>query len=278
MTHRPADEAKTEPICDLIHAHCGACGCAIARDGGCNCADNRVHPVGKLDADLRSKYIMELAAIRQCETSDLPTIAELEGSVSALTAERDELKAENANLREEAAWIRRKLDLPEDAQFVSGDGKTVAGAMNVVCSAAHGYNTYIVAYKCNDKQGEIARLTVERDELKAALAKKCEDYEQLTADIRERARELCPDYPWTLNTPHEDLWALTESLRGVSAANDDVHKMLSEVMELLASDPASGISRIIANAEHPFGITPECHQFIKDWTARRDVVLKARTK
>lgn len=71
-----------------------------------------------------------------------------------------EVIAEIDRCREEAAWIRRKLGLPEDCGFVTGD-KTLAGEMHVVCSHAHGYVTYIEAFKCDDKQGEIARLTVE---------------------------------------------------------------------------------------------------------------------
>jgi hypothetical protein len=66
-----------------------------------------------------------------------------------------------SKLGEEAAWVRKKLGLPEDTPFVSGNGPTLAGMMHVVCSHAHGYETYIKAYKCDDKQGEIARLTVE---------------------------------------------------------------------------------------------------------------------
>lgn len=67
-------------------------------------------------------------------------------------------------LAEEAAWIRRKLGLPEDCPFLGGP-PSVAGAMHVVCSNAHGYTTYIEAFRCDDKQGEIARLAVARDKL-----------------------------------------------------------------------------------------------------------------
>jgi regulator of replication initiation timing len=40
------------------------------------------------------------------------------------------------------------------------------------------------------------------------------------------AKEYCPDYPWTLNTASEAVWATGESYKGVSAACDDLHKDL----------------------------------------------------
>lgn len=78
------------------------------------------------------------------------------------------LEAELAGLREEALWIRRKLELPDDTEFLSGK-QSLAGQMHVVCSDAFGYRTYIKAYKCDDKQGEIARLTVRNAELVEVL-------------------------------------------------------------------------------------------------------------
>lgn len=64
----------------------------------------------------------------------------------------------------EAGWVRRKLGLPENA--ILGD---VQGQLHILCSNAHGYVTYIKAYKCDDKQGEIARLTVELESIRAEL-------------------------------------------------------------------------------------------------------------
>jgi len=65
---------------------------------------------------------------------------------------------------EALSWIRRKLKLPENAEMFTGKD-TIAGALHVLCSNAHGYRAYIKAFKCDDKQGEIARLTVQRNEL-----------------------------------------------------------------------------------------------------------------
>lgn len=68
----------------------------------------------------------------------------------------------------ERQWIRKKLNLAEDTPFVSGAGPSLAGEMHVVCSNAHGYQKYIVAHECDDKQGEIARQSVKIEELTTA--------------------------------------------------------------------------------------------------------------
>lgn len=78
----------------------------------------------------------------------------LRSQIATLTAERDEA-------RKEGLWVRKKLDLPEDCEFTK-----LCGAMHVVHAHAHGYVTYIKTYKCEDKDGQIARLTVENGELK----------------------------------------------------------------------------------------------------------------
>ena len=64
----------------------------------------------------------------------------------------------------ESRWIREKLGLPPTAK--TGD---VQGQMHILHSNAFGYVTYIAAYKCDDKQGEIARLSVAL----RTLAEKC---------------------------------------------------------------------------------------------------------
>lgn len=100
-----------------------------------------------------------------------------------------ELEERIGKLDYEAKWVRRKLDLPDDTEFISGQGKTLAGAMHVVCADAFGMLTYIRANKCDDKQGEIARLTVdlanairERDEAKAIASRLCH-HAHLTPDV-----------------------------------------------------------------------------------------------
>lgn len=71
------------------------------------------------------------------------------------------LLARIAELEKHWNWIKQKLGLSPDAEW----GK-VYGEMHVKEANAHGYVAYIESYKCDDKQGEIARLTVERNRLK----------------------------------------------------------------------------------------------------------------
>jgi len=80
--------------------------------------------------------------------------------------EIDALQARIAELEYEARWIREKLKLPADTQLLRGE-KTLAGTMHVVCHRAHGYVAYIEAYKCDDKQGEIGRLSKRIADLEA---------------------------------------------------------------------------------------------------------------
>lgn len=72
-------------------------------------------------------------------------------------------------LREEAAWIRRKLGLPVGCGMFHGN-PSLAGELHVLCSDADGMRRYIRAYKCNDKQAEIAMLGVELKRLRYAVA------------------------------------------------------------------------------------------------------------
>ena len=93
-----------------------------------------------------------------------------------MTARETELLAANAALKEqlseankERAWVRRKLEIPEDTGFLSGD-VTLAGTMHNVWSGYRGYHNYIAAEKCDDKMGKIARQSVEIDSLKEQVA------------------------------------------------------------------------------------------------------------
>lgn len=61
-------------------------------------------------------------------------------------------------------WIRRKLRLAPEAT-----DHDIYGQMNVTCSHSFGYETYIVAHKCDDKQGEIARLNATLDSIRQKL-------------------------------------------------------------------------------------------------------------
>ena len=91
-------------------------------------------------------------------------------------------------LESELAWIRKKLELPEDAQMFSGE-HTIAGALHSLSHEAHGYRTYITAYRCEDKQGEIARQSVKITELKSALAAERDHVTRLEVLYREYCKQ-----------------------------------------------------------------------------------------
>ena len=105
----------------------------------------------------------------------------------ALTAERDELK-------EEADWVRKKLNLSPDTHFIKGSG-SLAGTLHLLCHRANGYTAYIESYKCDDLQGAIGRQTgeietlpAERDELRATVSKLHVDLGQFREEGRLRLR------------------------------------------------------------------------------------------
>lgn len=64
------------------------------------------------------------------------------------------------------------------------------------------------------------------------------DHNQLTKLLRERARELCPDYPGieTCEEPFTHLWALTSSLEGTVLACGDLHQRIAELERQLSVD------------------------------------------
>jgi hypothetical protein len=80
-------------------------------------------------------------------------------AISAVTA--PELPGELTKLREEALWVRRKLGLAASTPFVSGGGYTLAGRLHVLCAHSDSFELYVSTYKCDDKQGAIARLSRE---------------------------------------------------------------------------------------------------------------------
>ena len=82
----------------------------------------------------------------------------------------DLLTKKNKNVKRkeltEAEWIRHKLGLPKNATKFD-----VYGQMHVMMSRADGYVEYIEAYRCDDKQGKIARQSVKIGELQAEVIK-----------------------------------------------------------------------------------------------------------
>lgn len=96
-----------------------------------------------------------------------------------LTAENAALRQQLAEARAEQAWVRVKLKLPEAAE-----SHEVYCEMHVLEAHAHGYTKYIEAYKCDDKQGEIARQSVQ-------LAAQSAEIERLRKELSlERAANV----------------------------------------------------------------------------------------
>lgn len=103
-----------------------------------------------------------------------------EKAESALAEKERELGAE----RESLAWIRKKLELSADSKMFHGE-QTIAGTLHVVWSHHQGMR-YIVSHKCDDKQGEIARLSVSlADALNRAAAAE-QRVEELTAELKRK--------------------------------------------------------------------------------------------
>lgn len=109
--------------------------------------------------------------------------------VTKLQAENAALKEQLSEANKERAWVRRKLDIPEDTGFLSGE-VTLAGTMHNVCAHAAGYDKYVESYKCDDKQGEIARLTVTCNALKEQVAQLKTQLEKNNPLLDEAAAEL----------------------------------------------------------------------------------------
>ena len=63
--------------------------------------------------------------------------------------------------------------------------------------------------------------------------------------IRQRSREIAPDYP-NINTdlkPSEHLWAISETCEGVKLANDDCHEFIAFLLNNLGWSQMEGITR-----------------------------------
>lgn len=114
---------------------------------------------------------------------------QLEAAATKITDQQAEVE----RLKEEHDWIRTKLGLPLDTPFISGKGDTLAGRMHVVCSNADGYVRYIAAYRCNDKQGEIARQSVELASLRLQLSQAERQRDDLSFLIRDTVANCLTD-------------------------------------------------------------------------------------
>lgn len=129
--------------------------------------------------------------------------------------------AEIVELRKNMAWVRAKLRLPEGSQMFSGHD-TIAEMLHVWDSHQHGYMAYIEAYKCNDKQGEIARQAAKIRERELQLTELKADRDRLLdrlhgteelADAREAAWESAELQLAETKAERDRLAAALEKLR-----------------------------------------------------------------
>lgn len=78
--------------------------------------------------------------------------------------------------------------------------------------------------------------------------------------LKEKARTMVPDYPFTRDDPWEDLWAITSSLEGITMANNDCHKMIRLLVNKLGlstDDYLRLFKEAAAMTEHDPSPTPK---------------------
>lgn len=128
----------------------------------------------RLVALLDEKDQLLKATLASAEAAEA-TCSEIAERCEEKQQENDELKDQITPLTEriaelegDAQWVRRRLGKDDDLTFLE-----LCGELHVLTSHAAGYNKYITSYKCDDKQGEIARQHVkilEHEAREATLA------------------------------------------------------------------------------------------------------------
>ncbi len=101
----------------------------------------------------------------------------------------EQLEADLA-ANDERLWVRRKFKIADDAPVGN-----VYGKMHNLEAHAHGYIAYIEAFKCDDKQGEIARLTVRAEQAESELAalRASQPQDDLQADLEDFLVQITQD-------------------------------------------------------------------------------------
>jgi len=84
-------------------------------------------------------------------------------------------------------WIKRKIQSSTDLKAETNS--QLYGAMHVLCADRHGMETYIKAYKCEEKQGLIVNLSRGLQEAVERLEANGENCEELRA-VMKKADEI----------------------------------------------------------------------------------------
>jgi len=121
--------------------------------------------------------------------------------------EIEQLRHENDDMAQALSWIRTKLGVPADAGMFTPNG--IAGMLHVWDAGNNGYQRYITAYKCDDKQGEIARQSV-----------KIADQEKQLASTRSTMHKIANESAKRL-AENKDLLARNEILDGIRIASQE---------------------------------------------------------
>lgn len=167
--------------------------------------------------------IGELKSVQECYQSAYEAVPDyaagdsLEECFRAMDRKVKELEAQIETSNSERAWIRQKLGLPEDSPFLSGECNTLAAAMHVVCAYAQGYERYVASHKCDDKEGQIARLTV-------ALSEATEQ--------ANKAKELEAQLARSKDAAHTSADQLSFEVGDRLKAEDDARELASENFRL----------------------------------------------
>jgi hypothetical protein len=89
----------------------------------------------------------------------------------------------NSQDKETLGWVKNKIALTLNRPIETRPD--VYGAMRVLCSERDGYDRYVKAYRCDDKQGMIANLSVALQQAINQLEALGQDCAALTATLTE---------------------------------------------------------------------------------------------
>ena len=113
--------------------------------------------------------------------------------------------------------------------------------------------------------GELPRHDAKLDNAFAAIEAGVVEIKRLKADIAnalKQSREVCPDYPWKDSLPNQAsqaAWAVTQSLLGTEAANDDLHAIIDKPPGACSTvESGMGIQKPQTRQEEPMDTIHKC--------------------